>query len=897
MKNKFLSVLVIFCLGLVITIKAQNNKESKGEGMWLPIVLEKMHEDKMKQKGMEIDAKTIYDVNNASIKDAIIRLNGGSCTAEVVSGNGLLFTNHHCAYDMISKHSTEENNYLENGFWAENQEEEIPNENFTASRLVKMKDVTDAVAPVLDTVDKRSRRNVKQKLYDSLKKAATEGTHFNASIETMYHNNEYYLMVYETFKDIRLVGAPSSDIGKFGGDTDNWTWPRHTGDFAVLRIYTGPNGMPAEYSEDNKPYNPKHHLPISLNGYEKGDFSMIMGFPGNTDRYLTSYAIKHKMEQEEPTIINVWDALLTNMENKMEESEEAKLKLASLHAAISNYHKYYKGQLKGLKDYDLVGKKREKEKKFMQWVNKKEKRKEKYGEVLSKIKKQYDLINRVSPGYYYYRYGFRFVQSIRYANRFNQFRKQLASLASSNASKEKIEKAVESFRKRSAKFFGDSYIGMQKATLRDLLPMYGKNVPPEQRPDFFNNLIESHPGQSVETTVDNYLDNLFQLPAKKRQDLIGYGIRLHDLGEKMAKMGSENGRLDSMANLLKQDILTYFRNVGSAKAKDQFKQTLVEFVETTPQEERPDVINKWLAEAESDDKAKVVADQVEKMFNKGFLFGDQTILVDSTTFKDNFEDPDPELLKEDPLIKVARNLEGYDQLRQPSLVFDSAKTMKFLENPDPWRLKNEAFLNFGSKMSNYFRRYYGMQFRRAKSEINDEMTLYMEGLRKWKDDKVFYPNANSTMRANYGEVEPYTPEDAVFYDFFTTHQGILEKKDPKDEEFDVPGKLDKLIKEEDFGRYGVGDTLKLCFLTDNDITGGNSGSPVINAKGHLMGIAFDGNWESMTGDLVVDESVNRTINVDIRYVLFVIDKVAESDYIMKELDIVGKNGKPQSKGN
>lgn len=880
MKLKILS-LFIPLFGLQVVSAQSIGEGTKGEGMWLPIVLEKMHEEEMKKKGMEIDAEDIYNINSSSIKDAIIRLNGGSCTAEIVSEDGLLFTNHHCAYDMISKHSTEENNYLEDGFWAESHKDEIPNQNYTASRLVKMEEVTGAIAPVMDTVEGRTKRMVRKQLYDSLKESATKGTHYKASVESMYHGNEYYLMVYETFKDIRLVGAPPSDIGKFGGDTDNWSWPRHTGDFSVLRIYTGPNGKPATYSEDNKPYEPKHHLPISLSGYDKGDFAMIMGFPGNTDRYLTSSAIRHKMKEEEPTIIEVWDVILENMENKMEESKEAELKLASLHAGISNYFKYYKGQLKGLKNYDLIGKKSEKEEGFKKWVQKKEKRQNKYGDVLKKIEKQYNSIDQVAPGFYYYRYGFRLMQSIRYANRFNQFKEQLKSLKASDAKQDKIDTLVSDFRKRAEEFFGNTYVGMQKSTLRDLMVMYGNNVPDEQRPDFFNNLIQSNPGQSVEKTVNQYMDNLFHIPPERRQDLLGYAIRLHHL--------QKNGVNDSLAESLKNDVLTYQRKVGPEEARKNLEETLENFVQMTSKDDLPFMIKKWLKESDGKETATVVEEKVQDMFSGG-LFDDQSILTDSATVKDAFDDLGSESIKEDPLVKVAKELENYDHLNKESLVFDSSKTMSFLNDPDLWVLDNENFLSFGGEMSNFFRMSYARPYRQAKNRINDQMSLFMEGLRKWKKDKTFYPNANSTMRTNYGVVEPYIPRDAVKYEYYTTHKGIMQKQDPDDEEFQVPEKLKSLIKEKDFGQYGVDGTLKLCFLTDNDITGGNSGSPVINGNGNLMGIAFDGNWESMTGDLVINESVNRTISVDIRYVLFVIDKFADSDHIMNELDIVKKDG-------
>lgn len=878
------------CLLLMQTTYGQQvvGADTKGEGMWLPNKIKSMHEEKMKEKGMTMDAEDIYDVNNSSIKDAIIRLNGGSCTAEFVSEDGLLFTNHHCAYDLISKHSSEENNYLENGFWAESHEEELKNPGYTASRLVRMKDVTDAVVPAIDTASKRQAQQLKRKIFDSLTSEATADTHFTAEVKSMYHGNEYYLMVYETFKDVRLVGAPSSDIGKFGGDTDNWMWPRHTGDFSVLRVYTGPDGKPAEYSEDNVPYEPKHHLPISLKGYDQGAFSMIMGYPGTTERYLTSHDIRHKMKVEQPTIINAFDKILTNMKNKMDESEEADIKLASEYASLSNYHKYLKGQLKGLKHYDLVGKKASKEKDFLKWVNENEERKAQYGSIFKNVKSSYKQLDSISPGFYYFAYGLFQLDIAGYAYQFNNFRKNLSRLASGDASEEKVDSVANAHKEDVQEFFEDNYLEMEKETLRELLVAYCENVPAEQRPAMLNQLIKNNPGRSVKKTVNNYIDQMYNIPAERRQDLLGYAYRLRKLANRLDQTNGGNSRVDSLAETLGQDIKGYLTQMGAEKAKMGWNKDFTQYAVNTESEQRPDFLNEQLADNPDKATETVIKDYMADVYEKGFLFGNQTALLDTNDVAALLDNPEAKKIRKDPMVKLAENLAPYkSHFSKPSLILDSAKVMDYLSNqPSAWELDNEKFLDFATRLIMHYRMNYIRPYRSSQGAIENELKKYIAGLREWKPEKRFYPNANSTMRLSYGVVEPYYPKDAVFYDYYTTHRGILEKEDPEDEEFDVPKKLKSSIVKKDFGRYAEGANLQLCFLTDNDITGGNSGSPVINGEGHLMGIAFDGNWESMTGDLVVDETVNRTISVDSRYVLFVIDKIANSDHIMEELDVI-----------
>lgn len=745
--KSFTSICIVFLIVL------QSMSTHAGEGMWLPLYIKK-HESKMKEMGLKISPEDVYSVNNSSMKDAIVSL-GGFCTAEFVSESGLLFTNHHCAYDRIAEQSSVENDYLEDGFWASSQDEELANPGLTATRLVRMEDVTKDVKSALDTVEKEmTKQKVKQKVFSRLKEEATEDTHYDAEIKSMYHGNEYYMMIHETFKDVRLVGAPPEDIGKFGGDTDNWMWPRHTSDFAVFRVYTGPDGKPAEYSEDNIPYEPKEHLEISLNGYAKDSFSMIFGFPGSTERYLTSYDIKHKMDIEQPTLIDIFDRTLNTMKAKMDADKEAEIEMASDYASLSNYHKYLKGQLKGLRDYDLVGTKEDLEKNFMKWVNQKPDKRKQYAEILPKMKEAYKQQRTITPGFYYLAYSILNSDLFEYAYQFSKLESSLKNAEEAEDGEDAedaqmaLDKTLAKTKEQADQFFSNSFPKMERKIFREILTMYAKDAPANQRPEFINNLIRDMDGQDTAKAVRSYLADIY---------------------------------------------------------------------------------------------------------NKSFIFDNKTFLMDSIEVDAFLDDPQAKDIEKDPLV----NLYG--------------------------------------KLLQHYRSSYIPKYRQAQSQKSDQLQLYMEGLRKWKEDQKFYPNANSTMRISYGKIDPYRPEDAVYYDYFTTHKGIMQKKDPNDEEFDIPDKLDRMIQAKKFGRYGEGDTLKLCFLTDNDITGGNSGSPVLNGKGNLIGIAFDGNWESMTGDLVIDPKVNRTINVDIRYVLWVIDEFANAEYIMQELDIVEDEG-PNKQG-
>ncbi len=688
------------------------------EGMWLPHLVRAMNIDEMQKLGCELSAEEIYSVNKSSIKDAVVQL-GGFCTAEVVSGSGLLFTNHHCAYDAIATHSTQEDDYLTDGFWASNQGEEIHTPGLTVSFLVRIEDVTKEIAEA----GPEGRRDAETRLVAE----ATEGTSYRANIRDMFKGNQQLLFVYETFRDVRLVGAPPSAIGKFGGDTDNWMWPRHTGDFAVLRVYAGADNKPADYSPDNRPYKPKHYLPISLKGVQEGDFAMTLGFPGSTDRYLTSSAIKHTYEVANPSVVKILGERLRIMKGFMDADDQIRIDLASEYASLSNYHKYCIGQNRGLARRGLIEERVDFEKKFQQWATADSDRKEKYGEILEQIKRNYEAsadilklrsyVNMAGFGPGFVAYGLQYFRAKRALDADNQ--------EAADAAFGRLEEGLDDH-------FAEYFANVDEKVAAAMIRMMYNDLPKEMHPSVFES-----------------------------------------------------------------------KNFTKAKAKGDM-----------------DRFDAYAA----------------KIFDKSFL-------TDKGRAASFLSDPNVKDMAKDP---------GFEYVNSLIELFISKLQME------------------------------GGMFDQVDEQA---MMVYEAGMMEMMKDKNFYPDANSTMRLSYGKVIPYDPRDGVSYKYQTYGEGILEKEVPGDEEFDVPEKLHRLLKAKDFGPYGENGRLPLCVLTDNDITGGNSGSPLINGKGELIGIAFDGNWESMTSDLVFDDAIVRTISVDARYVLFVIDKYANCQYIMKELSV------------
>lgn len=722
---------ILACLLLVSTLFPVNLNASfpPDEGMWLPLLIKRLNYEDMKKLGCKLTADEIYSVNNSSVKDAIVQL-GGFCTAEVVSDQGLLLTNHHCAYDAIRSHSTVENDYLTDGFWAMSKAEEKHVEGLTVKFLVRMEDVTKRILDKADAADEAERDMVIGQEMEAIEAEAKEGNDYTASVRDMFHGNEYYLFVYEVFRDIRLVGAPPSSIGKFGGDTDNWMWPRHTGDFSVLRIYAGADNKPADFSEDNKPYKPKHHLPVSIKGIKNGDFAMIMGYPGSTDRYLTASHIDEIYNDQNPDYVKLMERRLEIMKEDMDASDEIRIKLASNYASLANYWKYCKGQNNTLRTRGLQEEKKVTENKFKKWVNGNADRKAEYGDALDAIAK--------------------------------------------NIADNKSNRKLSNYLNFAG--FGPGFVNPGVGFFRVLRTMQAK----EDDKEAWTPVITA------------------------------------------AVAGVEGG----------------FEEYSAKTDQKIFAQCLKWMKEDLPKEHHLDLFSSKLWDKRA--KAKGDMDQYE-------AFADYT-------FKE-------------------------------SIVFNKGNRDAFVKKPSMKALENDPAVAYISSLVNLL----NAKYRPVNGQVAaiDEMMMrkYVRGVREMETGKSFYPDANSTMRLTYGTVKPYVPRDAVNYNWYTTTDGIFEKENPKDEEFIVPGKLMDLIADKDFGQYGSNGQLNVCFLTNNDITGGNSGSPVINGSGELIGIAFDGNWESMASDLVFDDDVVRTISVDIRYVLFIIDKFAGAKHLVDEMTV------------
>ncbi|MCX6258568.1 MAG: S46 family peptidase [Bacteroidia bacterium] len=714
-------IIAVFLLIVRFTVVAD-------EGMWLLTMLNKLN---LNEKGCKLSPEDIYSINHSSLKDAVVGLGADGmgmrffCSGEIISDQGLVLTNHHCGYESIQEHSSTQNDYTRNGFWAMSKAEELTNPKMTVSILLRLEDVTDKIVSQLNAQMSESDRQKKiADLTKSIQDEATKGTDYNAAVRSFFDGNQFYLFIYETYKDVRLVGAPPDAIGNFGGDTDNWMWPRHTGDFSMFRIYTGPDGKPAPYSKDNIPLKPKFHFSISLEGVKEGDFTMVMGFPGTTDRYLTSYGIEESIQITNPSRVKIRAEKLDIMKKDMDASDAVRIQYASKYARISNYWKYFIGQTAGLKRLDVYDKKKEFENKLQNWINADNSRKQKYGDAIGMISGAYE------------------------------------------------ERKVLS---KTSAYFSEALGG------------------PE---------IVMFPAQ--------VFNKLYPLLNQKQVD------------EKAVNVAS--------ADLLKASE-GYFKDYDQATDKKLLSAMFSMFATDVAKEYHPDVF-------------AFIAKKYDNNFN-----------------------------------------EYADYVFKKSLFADKNKYAEFLKNPSLKKLqKDPAFIIYQSVINK------SMEIRKETEAISARLAkgnrTFVAAMMEMQSDKTFYPNANSTERLTYGYVGSYNPRDAVHYDYFTTTKGILEKEDPTNEEFIVPAKLKDLIEKKDFGRYGKNGVLNTCFTTNNDITGGNSGSPVLNAKGQLIGAAFDGNWEAMSGDIAYEPALQKCINVDIRYILFIIDKYAGAKNLIEEMTLV-----------
>lgn len=716
MKTRILALTLVFAFGFGFTAKSD-------EGMWLPFLLGKKYAE-MQRLGLKLTPEQLYDINNASLKDAIVQLDGGGCTGEMISAQGLLLTNHHCGYGEIQAHSTTDHNYLEDGFWAYKMKEELVNPGKTASFLVRIEDVTEAVLE--EVTDDMSESDRGQKISSVRKKIvaeATKDTHYNATVKSMFSGNEYYLFVYETFKDVRLVGAPPSSIGKFGGDTDNWVWPRHTGDFSIFRVYTAPDGTPAEYAKENIPYSPKHFLPVSIKGVKENDYAMIWGYPGTTDRYLSSYGVKQKMDELNPVTVKLRGMKMDIMKEEMNKDEAIKIQYASKIAGIGNFWKKDREESKALKALKVVDQKKTLEDRFDEWVNANEERKTKYGSVTSDFAEIYKL---------------------------------------------------KSDKKYAVAWW---YI--------------------------------------VETTFFQGAEIL--LFAREHQMLQG--------------MLEQKKDVKAVIEEMKVSDMAHWKDYNSTIDRNILATMFEQYYNDMPKDLHPAVFATIEKKFKGDFNA-----YAEYVFKK-------SVFASKESLNAFYAKPKAKTLAKDPAVAAMNDL------------FDVFRKMGMAQGADEERL---------------------MKSKR----------LFIAGLREMDKDKYYYPNANSTMRVTYGIVDDYSPRDAVQYDLITFLDGVMEKEDPDNDEFIVSPKLKELYDKKDYGPYGMNGKMPVCFLTNHDITGGNSGSPVINANGELIGTAFDGNSEAMSSDIQFNPDLQRTIVCDIRYVLFVMDKYAGAQNLIDELKIV-----------
>jgi hypothetical protein len=713
--RKFLSLIVT----LVIFSATQARAD---EGMWLLPLIEKLNIGTMTEMGLKLTAEDIYSLNNASLKDAVV-IFGGGCTGEIVSANGLLLTNHHCGYSQIQNHSTVEHDYLNEGFWAMSKEEELPNPGLSVTFLVRIEDVSARVLGKTNpAMTEAERREAVTEEGSAIAAEATKDTHYRAMVMPFYGGNQYFLLVYEIYSDVRLVGTPPNSIGKFGHDTDNWMWPRHTGDFSVFRVYMSPDGKPAQYSKDNVPLRPKRYLPVSIKDLQKDDFTMVMGYPGGTTRYMTSYEVDEAMKITNANRIKIRGIRQDIWMKDMLADPKVNIQYASKYSGSSNYWKFSIGQNEGLSRLRTAEKKAAFEADFMKWVNADQGRKEKYGNALPLIENAVKNRAEKQNAQQYITEVFR--GSTELINFAGQMTMLVETLAAGDA--DKTNKMIERLRRNLDNFYGDYNYPTDRTMTKAMIRLYMDDIDPVYWPDFYSLIDKKFKGN-----VDAFVDDMF-----------------------------------TKSVFTSQEKLNAFLDKPSLKAIEK-------------------------------DPAYIVANSVNKM-----------------------------------RFALQKDLEGYN------------------------------------------------------ADLSKGQRTYLAGAMEFVPDKTQYPDANFTMRMTYGKVLDYFPYDAVHYNWYTTLDGVVQKYKPGDYEFDLPQRLIELNSRKEYGRYAAADGhMPVCFITNNDITGGNSGSPVINGEGELIGLAFDGNWEAMTGNIAFEPDLQRCICVDIRYVLWVMDVYSGAGYLLKEMDI------------
>ena len=710
---KKISVLLALFLTLLVGVA------KAGEGMWIPMLLQ-YNEKEMQEMGMKITAEDIYSINHSSLKDAIV-LFGGGCTGEIVSDYGLQLTNHHCGYDYIQKHSSVEHDYLTNGFWAMNRGEELPCPGLSVIFLREMRDVTEKI--LFNVTDDMSEKERQAKVDENIKKyieLTQKETPYKISIKPFFLGNQYYMLFNEVYTDVRLVGCPPSNIGKFGGDTDNWVWPRHTGDFSIFRVYADKDGHPAEYSKDNVPYKPAKHLDISLKGADEGDFAFVFGYPARTNEYLPAVAVDQEANLIDPITVDLRGKVLDIYNKYQEQDPKVRIQYASKHAGLGNGWKKWMGVTEGINHFHGVEKKQDFEKSFQEWALGARNR-YMYIDLLNQFEKDYKALEPYELAYTYVAEAGLRIELIKFAGRFAKL-----SEVTKDTPQEEIDKMLASLKTATTAFFKDYYEPIDREVAVMLLKEYLKAQPAEFRPAFLNDIKD----------VNEYVDKLF--------------------------------------------------------AKSMFND----------QEKVNDLLN-------------------------------------------NFKPKKAKQLQKDPAMKAYQSLMDF-----------------FL---------NEVYPKNSSLTAN----------------IDRLRRIYMKGQMEMQTEKRLFPDANFTLRVTYGKVEGFKPQDGKTYRHFTTLEGIMQKENPDIYDYVVEPRLKELYNKKDYGRYADKDgTMHVAFTASVHTTGGNSGSPILNAEGQLLGLNFDRCWEGTMSDLIYDPDICRNISVDIRYVLFIIDKFAGAGHLIDEMTII-----------
>jgi hypothetical protein len=717
-------VFLVLFLFVSVSLKALAD-----EGMWLPLLLGQQVYNDMVKKGLKLTKEQLFSLNKASLKDAIVIFNGG-CTGEIVSPQGLIFTNHHCGYGVIAGASTVEHNYLQNGFYAKSMGEEIPGntQNLYVEFLTNIEDVTRLVLDSLHGLSGQERVSRQNQILSAINARMSDPSkHIRASVSPLFKGNQFLAFIYTRYTDVRLVGAPPEALGKFGGDTDNWEWPRHTIDYSIFRVYGAPDGSAADYSAQNKPLKPKWYLPVSLKGIKESDFSLIYGYPGSTNRYESSLGVQLSTEVNNPTLVKLRDMRLKYMFEEMKKDPAIKLQLASDYASIANYWKFYKGETEELLKYDVYGQKKKQEDAFIKWAQ----GKPEYQNIFNDLKAAYDAWKPYALHRMYINEGI--------------FGSPLLAFA---ASLQSVETAL------------------------------------------------TRPGTSTDA-----IKKTVAAASEARQEFLK----------------SENKPSDQ--NIVGTVLQMYYADVP----KNQQPQGLYEAIR-----------NEYGA-----------------------------------------------------LDKTATYQKYAEAIFKNSMLLDDKKWNDFVQRPDATALQQDLAYNLaGTFYKNYIGKYAPL-YQQFTTKNNEWGRLYLKGIMEMDPKKLMYPDATFTMRISYGKVASYNPRDAVHYDYVTTMSGMLAKYVPGDYEFDLPQNFLNAAKAKDFGQYKDArkNDLVVGFITTNDITGGNSGSPVMNANGELIGLAFDGNYEALSHKMAFDKDLNRTICVDIRAVLWCVDKLGGAQNIIKELTL------------